>query len=166
MESNLSPWLSSSLQSLVESEADHIPQIVSGIICPASPPGPLSRWDPFPSPSAVPSFRLNSNRLKLVFARAINASKVDFNQGAKAAATCSASRLRRRWVRSRPRPCRDRCVPLDLVCKNYYFAIKTSGSMRRLRRSKRRANWISRLRYKPINLTPRQLMVNGPVQYR
>lgn len=35
-----------------------------------------------------PSFRLTSNRLKLVFARAINASKVDFNQGAKVAGTC------------------------------------------------------------------------------
>lgn len=54
---------------------------------------------------------------------------------------------------------------LDLICKNCYFAIKTRGSMSGWRWNNNRANWISWLQYKPINLTLRQLSVNGVVQY-
>lgn len=61
--------------------------------------------------------------------------------------------------------CHNRCVRLDLICKNYYFVIKTRGSMSGWRWNNNRANWISWLQYKPINLTLRQLTENGVVQY-
>lgn len=54
---------------------------------------------------------------------------------------------------------------LILFVRNYYFAIKTRGSMRGWRWNNNQTNWISWLQYKPINLTLRQLTVNGVVQY-
>lgn len=60
------------------------------------------------------------------------------------------------------------CVVLDLMCKKklLFWLIRTSESIDCLRKNlKKQAKWISWLQYKPINLTLRQLTVNGVVQY-